>query len=90
MEFVVYILYSKKFDKTSVGFTSSIIQRFYSHNFFATKGYTLKYRPWEVVYVEFFDAKVEAIKKEKWFKSGVGREYVLRLKSAGFISAAAD
>jgi putative endonuclease len=90
MEFVVYILYSKKFDKTYVGFTNSIIQRFYSHNFHATKGYTIKYRPWEVVYVEFFDNKSEAIKRETWLKSGIGREYIVRLKETGYISAAAD
>jgi len=90
MEFVVYLLYSKNFDKTYVGFTSSIIQRFYSHNFLAKKGYTLQYRPWTVVYIEFYQTKSEALSREKWFKSGIGREYIKDLKRQGFLSATAD
>ncbi|GGG51441.1 GIY-YIG nuclease family protein [Epilithonimonas arachidiradicis] len=31
-EFVVYILYSEKFDKTYTGFTSNLVERFKSHN----------------------------------------------------------
>ncbi len=85
MEFVVYILYSKKFDKTYVGYTSSIIDRIHSHNFFAKNGYTIKYRPWEVVYIEFFENKSDAIKKELWLKSGIGRDFILKLKLSGFI-----
>jgi len=45
-EFVVYILYSEKFMKTYTGFTSNLIERFKSHNFLETKGYTPKFRPW--------------------------------------------
>ena len=44
-EFVVYILYSEKFNKTYTGFTSNLIERFKSHNLLETKGYTLKFRP---------------------------------------------
>lgn len=80
-QFVVYILYSEKFDKTYVGYTSDLIDRFYSHNFLATKGYTIRYRPWIVIYVEFFDSKREAMKREKFFKSEKGREQIKILKS---------
>ncbi len=73
MEHVVYILYSKKFDKTYVGCTSSIISRFHSHNTYATKGWTVRYRPWEVSHIEFFNTKTEALSREKWFKTGTGR-----------------
>jgi len=78
-EFVVYILYSEKFNKTYTGFTSNLIQRFKSHNFLETKGYTLKFRPWEVIYVDFFDSKSEAMKREKFLKKGVGREFIKNL-----------
>jgi putative endonuclease len=78
-EFVVYILYSEKFNKNYTGYTSNLIERFKSHNFLETKGYTLKFRPWDVVYVEFFYSKSEAKKKEKYFKSGVGREFIQNL-----------
>jgi putative endonuclease len=75
-EFVVYILFSKKYNKTYVGFTSNLIGRFKSHNILGTKGYTIKYRPWEVIYVEFFNLKVEALKKEKFLKAGNGRVFI--------------
>ncbi|WP_166920118.1 GIY-YIG nuclease family protein [Flavobacterium poyangense] len=77
--FVVYILYSEKFNKSYTGFTSNLIQRFKSHNLLETKGYTLKFRPWKVIYVEFFNSKVEAMKREKYLKSGIGREFVKNL-----------
>ena len=75
-EYVVYILYSKVHKKTYVGFTSDLINRFISHNIKGKKGWTIKYRPWEVVYVEFFKTKQSALKKEKYLKSGVGREWI--------------
>ena len=75
-EFVVYILYSEKFNKNYTGFTSNLIERFKSHNFLETKGHTLKFRPWIVIYVEFFDSKSEAMRKEKYLKTGVGREFI--------------
>ena len=46
-EFVVYILYSEKHKKNYTGFTSNLIERFKSHNSLDTKGYTLKFRPWD-------------------------------------------
>jgi len=75
-EFLVYILYSRKFDRTYVGFTTDLINRFHSHNHFSKKGYTVKFRPWEVVHVEFFKTKQEALSRELWLKSGVGREWL--------------
>ena len=78
-EFVVYILYSEKFNKNYTGFTSNLIERFKSHNFLETKGYTLKFRPWKVVHVEFFYFKLDAMKREKYLKSGVGREFIQNL-----------
>lgn len=80
-EFVVYILYSKKFDRNYTGFTSNLIERFKSHNFYGSKGYTLRYRPWEVIYVEFFDTKKEAMRRESYLKTGIGREFIKKVIS---------
>ncbi len=80
-EFVVYILFSKDYDKTYVGFTSNLIERFKSHNYLSKKGYTIKFRPWQVIYVEFFKTKSEALKKEKLLKSGKGREFIKEIIS---------
>ncbi|RAR51083.1 GIY-YIG nuclease family protein [Flavobacterium lacus] len=84
MEFVVYILYSEKFDKTYVGFTTSLIERFKSHNELATKGFMIKFRPWKVVYLEFYNSKTEALNREKWLKTGNGRIFIKNLKSNNF------
>ena len=78
-EFVVYILYSEKFNKNYTGFTSNLIERFKSHNILGTKGHTLKFRPWSVIHVEFFSSKAEAMKREKYLKSGIGREFIKNL-----------
>ena len=77
-EFVVYILYSKKHDKFYKGFTTSLIERFRSHNELATKGYTIRFRPWTVVHVEFFETKREALQRENFLKSGAGRAWIKR------------
>ncbi|MFD2562000.1 GIY-YIG nuclease family protein [Aquimarina rubra] len=75
-EFVVYILYSEKYDKSYTGYTSDLISRFKSHNKLAKKGFTIRYRPWKVAYLEFLETKKEAIIREKFLKSGKGREWV--------------
>ena len=74
--FVTYVLYSRKFDKIYIGVTSDLIDRFQSHNFRSTKGYTVSYRPWEVLLVEFFETKSEAIRREKALKSSRGRAFI--------------
>ena len=76
MYYVVYILKSKRFKKIYIGFTSNLIQRFYSHNTLAKKGYTKNYRPWMVIHVEFFTNKRDALQREKFLKSGLGRNWI--------------
>ena len=80
-EFVVYILFSKKYMKTYVGFTSNLIERIKSHNFLGTKGYTIRYQPWIVVDVQFFTSKKEAMQMEKFYKTGKGHELIKQLIS---------
>jgi len=75
-EFVVYILFSEKHHKSYVGFTSNLIERFKSHNELSKNGFTKNYRPWMVIHVEFFNCKSLALKREKYLKTGVGREFI--------------
>ncbi|WP_298318793.1 GIY-YIG nuclease family protein [uncultured Aquimarina sp.] len=75
-EFVVYILYSEKYDKSYTGYTSDLISSFRSYNQLATKGFTIRYRPWKVVYLEFLETKKEALVREKNLKSSKGREWI--------------
>jgi putative endonuclease len=53
-EFIVYILYSQKYNKNYTGYTANLIERFRSHNLLETKGYTIKFRRWKVIHVDFF------------------------------------
>jgi putative endonuclease len=74
--FTVYVLYSDQFDKIYIGFTSDVEQRLLSHNHLATKGWTIKFRPWRIVHTETFDTKKQAMQREKALKSAKGREFI--------------
>jgi putative endonuclease len=74
-EFITYILFSKTHNKIYIGFTSNLIARFLSHNKLG-KGFTAKYRLWEVVYLEVFPTKKAAMQREKELKSFRGREFI--------------
>ncbi|HZY38675.1 MAG TPA: GIY-YIG nuclease family protein [Mucilaginibacter sp.] len=82
--FTVYILYSPKFNQIYIGFTSDLPNRFLSHNELATKGHSIKYRPWTIAHSEVFQAKKEAIKREKYLKSTQGRKLAWRMVSEKF------
>ncbi len=82
----VYVLYSKQFNKTYIGYTFDLVDRFLSHNEKTTKGYTVKYRPWEIAFYESFETKQTAMKREKELKTSRGRAFVwYYLKSKGII-----
>jgi len=74
--FTVYVLFSKAHNKIYIGYTSNLEQRLLSHNKLATKGYTVRYRPWTIVHIEVFDEKHEAMKREKQLKSSRGRAFI--------------
>jgi putative endonuclease len=90
----VYVLYSMSSQKTYVGFTKDVNRRLFEHNVSETKGFTLRYRPWTLIYTESFASKEEAMKREKFLKTGRGREelkqYVLEYLNTGAVSAAAE
>jgi putative endonuclease len=77
--FIVYGLHSEKHNKIYIGFTSDLEARMNSHNQLATKGYTIKYRPWKVIYTEEFSDKASAMKREKELKSSNGRAFIRSL-----------
>jgi len=77
--FQVYVLYSLSFNKIYIGYTSNLEQRLKSHNELSTKGYTVRYRPWEAIYSEEFETKREAMQREKQLKSAKGREFIWQI-----------
>ena len=79
MNYTVYILYAIQYKKHYVGFTSNLALRLESHNNFG-KGWTMKFRPWKLIYSKKFINKAEAMKYEKWLKTGVGRDFITALQ----------
>ena len=78
MRYTVYVLYSEKSRKHYTGYTSDLEKRISSHNDFG-RGWTTRYRPWNIIYTRQFESKSEAIVHEKWLKSGRGREFIKAL-----------
>jgi putative endonuclease len=74
--YTVYALYSPTYNKIYIGFTSNIEERLKSHNSLATKGYTVRYRPWILVYSETHESKAGAMSREKQLKTAKGREFI--------------
>ena len=73
--YYAYVLRSQKNSRHYYGSTNDLDRRLSEHN----SGHTvsLRYiRPLELVYFEKFDTLSEARKRERFFKSGKGREFV--------------
>jgi putative endonuclease len=68
MKFFLYILHSKTFDRYYTGVSSDPERRLLFHNSIE-KGFTSKYRPWEIVFVKEFQDKASAMIVERKIKS---------------------
>jgi putative endonuclease len=77
--FTVYVLHSATFEKIYIGFTSNLAKRIKSHNELGSKGWTVAFRPWELIHTEIFDTKQGAMRREKQLKSAKGREWIWQL-----------
>jgi putative endonuclease len=73
--FFVYILKSLKDGKRYVGYTNNLKRRLLEHNSGICKS-TSKRMPLVLIHSEEFEVKSEAMKRERFFKSGIGREYM--------------
>jgi len=71
--FYVYILKSIKNGRFYTGSTSNLKRRFNEHNLGKSK-YTTLTKPFELLYFEKFITRSEALIREKYFKTGKGRE----------------
>ena len=76
----VYILYNEERKKTYVGITKDINRRIARHNNqLPHKKSSYTYRQsgrWIVIYQEKYANIITARNREKWFKGGVGREFI--------------
>ena len=71
----VYVLRSSKDGRLYVGMSHDIEQRLKDHNAGRTKS-TKGYRPWELVHKEAFPDRETARKREKYLKSGYGKQWL--------------
>jgi len=87
--YYTYILKSKKDDKLYVGYTKDLKNRTLLYNNGKVES-TKNRLPLELIYYEACPSKKDAIKREKYFKTGFGRRFLnnrledsLRLAMAG-------
>ena len=73
--YYIYVLRSLIHSTRYVGSTEDISKRLAEHNSGKCR-YTSGRKPWRLVYEEKFALRSEAIKREKFLKSGQGRKYL--------------
>ena len=74
--FTVYVIKSSKNNKRYVGFThKDSLARVTEHNQGCNK-WTRNNKPFKLIYQEKYKTKTEAIKREKFLKSGQGRKFL--------------
>ena len=75
MAFVIYAIKSYIGGRIYVGFTTNLEKRIYEHNQGKTKS-TKGYKPWHLIYKETVGTREETRKREKFLKSGYGKEFL--------------
>ena len=76
MKFYTYILYNKENDKFYIGSTNNLKKRLVEHNE-RKSNYTSKYvGGWLLVYYEVFYSRLEAMERERYFKSFKSKVYI--------------
>ncbi len=73
--YIVYAIISEVDGRIYVGFTKDINKRIKEHNDGKTKS-TKGYRPWKYHYTESVTTRIEARNREKYLKSGCGKEFL--------------
>lgn len=73
--YVVYVLKSMSFEKAYVGMTTDINRRLKEHDS-KKHSYTKRFVPWKIIHIENFTSGTEARKREKYFKSASGRNFL--------------
>lgn len=75
--YYVYIIENLLDESWYIGFTDDIKRRLSEHNSKAGGQYTKqKNGRWHLIYAEFYLDKIDALGREKFLKSGSGRNFV--------------
>ena len=76
--YTIYAIRSLTRNYIYVGMTYDLTKRLDRHN----NGYeqtTKPYRPFELIYSEVVETRIEAREREKYFKSGIGKDFLRSL-----------
>jgi len=85
MPYYSYVLRSEKNGVLYKGSTDDLEKRIKTHNAGKVK-FSSKYLPWKLILSEEFETRAEAMRREKWYKTGVGRDWInnqIKNNSAG-------
>lgn len=78
--FYTYVLKSKKNSKLYTGHTENLERRILEHNSNKDREkFACANGPWELVFFETFDTRSDAMKYERFLKTGKGREYIKKM-----------
>ena len=73
--YYVYVLRSQKDEKRYIGMTDNIVRRVEEHNRGKVES-TQHRRPFIFEYYEVYETRVDARKREKYFKTAAGRRWL--------------
>ncbi len=73
--YYVYVLRSRKDGRLYKGMADDLQRRLKQHNGGQNRS-TKGFLPWDLAYYERFQTRAEARSREKYFKSGIGREFL--------------
>ncbi len=76
--YYVYAIKSKEKNYIYVGLTNNPQRRIKEHNYKKEKT-TYFYAPFKAILIEKYRTRIEARKREKYLKSGIGKEYLKSL-----------
>ncbi|WP_293893399.1 GIY-YIG nuclease family protein [Flavobacterium sp.] len=79
--YYVYAISSLERNYIYVGLTDNLERRFSEHNNGKNKT-TKPYLPFKIIYTQEFETRLEARQKEKYFKSGIGKEKLKIIKES--------
>ena len=76
--YFVYVLRSEVAERRYVGSCADTVQRLGQHNAGISRS-TRDWRPWVLVHQETFNCRAEALHRERYLKTGKGREELGRI-----------
>jgi len=85
--FYIYVIKSSK-GKLYTGHTGDINKRLSEHNSGLCKSTKID-KGWRLIYSETFESRGDAMKREKWLKTGTGRKFIKEI-IRGVESASAE